>query len=85
MHSQPGLGISFQVSLLLQSKETPQDEVLFPDLKVLVVDDDTMMCAYTLQMLRERGLQAEWVHHNPAAVEKIIETQQQGEDYDAVF
>lgn len=50
---------------------------------VLVVDDDDMMCEYTVSNLKALGINAEWVD-NGKAVEKVIRAHDE-KDFDIVI
>ena len=54
--SQPGQGTTFCVTLPMEIESVPQTGATFPNLHVIVVDDDDMMCEYTTHMLSELGV-----------------------------
>lgn len=88
VESEVGKGTSFIVELPLQidgSQEKIFEEQQFPPLKILVVDDDDIMCEYTIQMLEKIGIYAEWANSSDGAIEKVKEAHEAGEDYSAVI
>lgn len=88
VESEVGKGTSFIVELPLQidrSQEQIFEERQFPPLKILVVDDDDIMCEYTIQMLEKIGIYAEWANNSDGAIEKVKEAHEAGEDYSAVI
>lgn len=85
VESEQGKGSTFRVTLPLKITDVPFVERAFPDLKVLVVDDDTIMCEHTIEMLHQMGIHADWVHAGKLAVQKIEETERLGEAYDAIL
>lgn len=85
VESQPGKGTSFRVALPLKIQSTPQFNKNFPKLKIIVADDDAIMCEYTIDMLHRIGIHADWVNDGIQAAEKIEEAQQTGKAYDAVL
>lgn len=81
--SAPGSGSTFCVALPLKIEETPIADETFPDLKVLVVDDDVILCEQTMELLRQIGIHAEWLSDGALAVERVAAL---GRDwYDAVL
>lgn len=85
VHSRPGEGTGFRVELPLRIQEMPQLQEHFPDLRIIVCDDDAIMCEYTLEMLRRMGIHANWVSSGAKAVETLREAKDAGEPYDAVL
>ena len=85
VQSQPGKGTCFRVEIPLKIVELPPFEGTFPDLKIIVVDDDTIMCEYTAEMLKNIGVYADWFSDGKQAVERIREAQLNGQGYDAVL
>lgn len=89
IESQPGKGTSFIVNLPLQIDKAKDEEFLenihFPNIRIMVVDDDEVMCEYTVQMLQKIGIRAEWADNSDLALEKIKEAHQKGDDYSAVI
>lgn len=88
VESEVGKGTSFIVELPLQidrSQEKITEGQQFPPLKILVVDDDDIMCEYTIQMLEEIGISAEWANSSDEAIEKVKKAHEAGEDYSAVI
>lgn len=85
VNSRPGEGTSFRVVLPLRIQEMPQLQERFPDLRIIVCDDDAIMCEYTLEMLHRIGIHASWVSSGAKAIETLREAQTAGEPYDAVL
>lgn len=90
IQSQLGEGTSFIVNLPLRidrlGDEIQYDQIQnFPDMRILVVDDDEIMCEYTTQMLNRIGICAEWTNSSDRAIEKVKEAHEAGNDYSAVI
>lgn len=83
--SEPDKGTAFTVTLPLRICETQPQEVRFPGLKLLLVDDDRTMCEYMVEMLKGTGVEADWAESGEEAVEKVMEQSHAGEAYDAVI
>lgn len=83
--SQPGQGTTFRITVPLKIEKTTAVEKQFPELHVIVVDDDAVMCNYTVEMLQKIGVYAEWTDSGEKALKKIEATQRAGGNYDAVI
>lgn len=87
--SRPGEGTSFIVDIPLKIDETKEEELLenahFPDIRILVVDDDEIMCEYTVQMLSKIGIRAEWAVSSEMAIERIKAANEQNDEFSAVI
>ncbi len=78
-------GTTFVVEVPLQIDTAPVESMQLPPWRVLVIDDDAMMCTYTVQMLKECGVDARWLDNGPDAVAEVKRAHETGEDYDAVI
>lgn len=86
VESREGKGSRFTVSLPLQiSSEQQLKFTPLPDLKIIMVDDDEVMCEYTMQMLRELGIRGEWTNDGGGAAKRIAQAQKNGEPFDAAI
>lgn len=85
VQSAPGQGSTFAVTLPLAIEDAPPFAGHLPDLRVLVVDDDTAMCAYTAEMLEQLGVYAQWVDSGTDAEKQIRAATASGRAYDAVL
>lgn len=86
VESEPGKGTKFTITiyLKLQHKELKRIDELV-DLPVLVVDDDKMCCESTVNILKEIGIDGEWVTSGKDAVIKVKERYQKNENYFAII
>lgn len=80
LQSQLGEGSRFQVALDLKKAEAEQ-EMRLPDWKILVVDDNEMLCLSAVANLTELGVKAEWTTSGKTALEMIQDHHDQGDDY----
>lgn len=88
IESCPGQGSSFIVDIPLkidESEEVLIENAHFSDLRIMVVDDDVIMCEYTVQMLQKIGIRAEWADSSDKAIEQVKEAHEQGDEYSAVI
>lgn len=83
--SKPGQGTTFIVRVKLKTAEAPTDDFRFPPLKIIVVDDNDMVCAHTVQLLHEIGIEADWETNGATAVKKIVNACRIGNGYDALI
>ncbi|MCC2816934.1 response regulator [Lachnoclostridium pacaense] len=84
VHSQPGKGSLFQVTLPLLIVEAPDDGV-FPDLNIMVVDDDHMIGEYLESAFRERGVCVGRAESGEESIAMLEAARQEGRNYDVVF
>lgn len=85
VESEWGKGSTFTVLLPLRIEAQEPGEWRFPGIRVLVADDDDVMCEYTVEMLRACGVEARWVNSGRAAVEQVSLAHERGEALDAVI
>lgn len=84
--SKEGEGSCFTIELLMDIASEPQAlPKEFPDLKLLIVDDDEIMCEYMMQMFKELKIKGDWSNDGAEAVSKIVAMHEQNEDYDAII
>lgn len=86
VQSKLGQGSVFTVELPLELSAEPQTTTqMLPPLKLLIVDDDAVMCEYTMQMLTQLGLKGDCCGNGQDALRKAGEMQRKGQAYDAVI
>lgn len=83
--SEYGKGSRFTATVQLRVLDNPMDTKKLSGLPVLVVDDDEIICRNTCERLKGLGMRAEWVSTGQAAVKKITEAHESGQDYFAVI
>lgn len=86
VESELGKGTKFTITiyLKLQHKELKRIDELI-DLPVLVVDDDLMCCENTVEILKDIGIDGEWVTSGKEAIIKVKERHQRDENYFAII
>lgn len=80
-----GEGSTFHVTLDL--KKAP-DKLNFDDLpnwKILVIDDDEILCESATENLKEIGLQADWALESRSALEMVRRHHDMQDDYDVIL
>lgn len=86
IESEVGKGSKFTVTIFLKLRDVEEmDTAVLAGLPVLVADDDKIDCENTLIILRDIGMNSEWVLSGREAVEKVKARSVTGEDYFAVI
>ena len=90
VHSIKNIGTGFTVEVDLGlSPDAVARRALFdpklPPLKTLIVDDDVVVCQHTQMILKEAGMEAEWVSSGMEAVETVTEAHSHRRDYELVL
>ncbi len=86
VESKLGVGSKFTVTiyLKLQDEDLTSTEEL-EKLPVLVVDDDEDVCRSTADILRDIGMESEWITSGEAAVARVVERHEAGNGFFAVI
>ncbi|MCB7304448.1 response regulator [Bariatricus massiliensis] len=84
VHSQSGKGSCFQVTLPLLTVKAPDDGV-FPNLKIMVVDDDHMIGEYLKSAFEKLGVCIENAGSSMEAVAMLEKSYQEEQIYDAIL
>lgn len=86
LESAPGKGISFTVTLILNTQDSENESAPeLADLPVLVVDDDRSCCEGAVAILREIGMDGEWVLSGREAIERTVRIHKEQNDYFALI
>ena len=89
VESRVGQGSAFTVCLPFRIVDAPGDEAPGPSdlcgLRILISDDDGMVREYTVEALRELGVEGEWADSGKKAVEMARAAKEAGRPYDAVI
>ena len=76
--SEVGTGTEFTIRLPLPISELELGNFKFPDLKIIVVDDDVIVCEHTTELLRQIGIRSDWETCGQRAVQKVLAAHQAG-------
>ena len=85
VESELGKGSEFHVTLDLEIAEVQETDMILPDWKMLVVDDDKLLCESTVASLKSIGVKAEWTLDGEAAVQMVEEHHQRHDDYQIIL
>ncbi len=83
--SELGKGSTFHVILDFQKAPVSEREMILPDCKMLVVDDDSELCESTVAALASIGIHADWALDAKSALEMIEERMQKQDNYQAIL
>lgn len=85
IQSELGKGSSFHVVLDLEKADEDGRHMTLPSWKILVVDDDEMLCLSAVSNLEEMGVTAEWTLYGDDAIRRVKEQYDNGAGYDFVL
>ena len=91
VHSIEGIGSEFIVEIKLgiveesYKKNVKKSQIHFEQLKALIVDDDIIICQHTEQILKDMGLQAEYVNSGMNAINHVKELYNKGVYYNIIL
>lgn len=85
VESEYGKGSKFTVAVCLKVHESVADDRVLAGRRVLVVDDDEVICRNTCERLERLEITAEWVTDGMTALRKVEQAHREGADYFAVI
>ena len=85
LHSEQGKGTEFHITLDLEQAVIPEEEMILPNWKMLLVDDDQQLCETTVKSLKEIGIDSEWTLDGESAVEKTVQAHDAHKGYDIIL
>lgn len=83
--SEPNKGTEIHVILDLEQAETEETDMILPPWRMLVVDDDEILCHTAVEALKSIGIQAHWTLSGESALEMIQKQHQIRDDYQIVL
>lgn len=85
VESKPGKGTKFHVCIDLEIAETEEIDMLLPEWRMLVVDDDQLLCDTTVASLASIGVKAESTLDGESAIKMAVEAHDSGRKYDIIL
>lgn len=85
IESEPGKGSEFHVTVDLEKADTQEYDMVLPAWKMLVVDDDEMLCRTAVGALDSIGIQAEWTMTGEDAIRMVEKHHETRDDYQIVL
>jgi len=83
--STQGVGTTFLVTLDFKRAEEQEQDMILPDFKMLVVDDDRQLCESTTASLKSIGIHAEWTLDGESAVQIVKQHHALHNDYHIIL
>ena len=83
--SSQGGGTEFSVTLDLEKALVTEEEMILPNWRMLVVDDDQQLCESTVSALQSIGVSAEWTLDGESAVGLVVGRHQRGDGYQIIL
>lgn len=85
LKSELGMGTQFHITLDLERALVPEEEMILPNWKMLIVDDDQQLCETTVVALKEIGIDAEWVLDGENAVDAAVKANKNRKPYNIIL
>lgn len=85
VESEKGKGTTFTITLDLEKALEIEEEMILPNWKMLVVDDDELLCETTVSSLKSIGIDSEWTSSGQGAVDMAIQAHKKNNCYDVIL
>lgn len=85
IQSKQGEGTRFHITVDLEIAETEEVDMILPEWKMLVVDDDQMLCDTTVASLASIGVKAESTLDGETAIKMAVDANENGKNYDIIL
>lgn len=85
VESEPNKGTEFHLILDLEKAEATEIDTMLPDWKMLVVDDDEIICTTATEALKSIGIQADWTLSGLNAIKMVKKQHEQHNDYQIIL
>lgn len=85
VQSEPDKGTEFHLILDFEKAEMQELDMVLPAWKMLVVDDDEILCRTAVDALKSIGIQADWTLSGEKAIEMVTKHHQMRDDYQIIL
>ena len=85
VQSELGKGSEFHVVLDLLKATVQEADMVLPDWKMLVVDDDEQLCESAVASLKSIGVKPDWCLNAETAIRKVEERYNRHDDYEIIL
>ncbi len=85
VQSELGQGTEFHIMFDFEKVEVMEEDMVLPAWKMLVVDDDELLCKTAISALKSIGIQAEWTLSGEKAIELVNQHREARDDYQIIL
>ena len=85
VESELGKGTTFHLTLDFEKADIKEVDMILPAWKMLVVDDDEVLCHATVEALKDIGVEAEWTLSGENAIDLVEECHRKQDDYQIIL
>ncbi len=85
IQSEPDEGSCFHITLDLEKARIQEADMILPDYRMLVVDDDVQLCESTVAFLKAMGICAQWTLDAESALAMVAEKYGGEEEYQIIL
>ena len=85
VNSKQGEGTRFHITVDLEIAQTEDIDMLLPEWKMLVVDDDQTLCDTAVKSLAEIGVKAEYTLDGETAIKMAVDANDAGKNFDVIL
>lgn len=85
LHSAPGKGSEFHITLDLEKADVKVEDMKLPPWRMLVVDNNKDLCQSAVESLSEIGIEAQWAVDGETAVAMAKKCHEEGNGYEIVL
>ncbi len=85
LDSEPGKGSQFHITIDFEKAAIPEEDMVLPNWKMLVVDNNADLCQSAVYELKQIGIDAEWALNGKAAVEMAQKRHEEHDGYQVIL
>lgn len=85
VESEQGSGTEFHVTVDMEKAVVREEEMILPDLKMLLVDDDKQLCETALASLRDIGINADHTLDGESAIDMVKDRHDSNNNYQVIL
>ncbi len=83
--SAPGKGTAVHITLDMERAPVAEADMVLPPWRMLVVDDDEMLCESAVATLRALGIRSDWAMTSKEAMEMARQREKEGKGYQVIL
>lgn len=85
VESEQGKGSEFRITIDMEKATESEEEMVLPKWRMLVVDDDNLLCESAVKSLKEIGVDADWCLNAEKALEMVSENNRKRTPYEIIL